>query len=225
MQTKDLFITVEDINDNGPKVFETGRDLTIPAGSPAGTNLPELLKTTDRDLEDEFKTSEAVIIEEKLRCKTASCASANPYFEINSQNAPGLDSNFTITTSKQIPKFEDGNYFFDAVLTIQIFNSRAPFAYNCDKAVEIADSRCYAEAPEFDQTLVGHLYTEIDVTVTILDEDHQGYLWSEKSLLYWDDPENVNKLKSDMDQMFKETLTKPSYAPENKVLKKQQNLN
>jgi len=114
---KVLYITVEDINDNGPQIMETAKDLTIPAGSEKGYNIPESLKVSDLDSEEQFKSSEAVIVNQELRCASGKCDDAKMYFKIDSSNMPGSDPTFTLQTKENIPAYEDAKFFTEVVLT------------------------------------------------------------------------------------------------------------
>jgi len=63
---------------------------------------------------------------------------------------------------------------------------------------------------------VGYLYNEIEITVTILDKDHKGYMRSTLTIFDWTN-EKLNELKSTMDGMFTKALTNPSYNQDNCV--------
>ena len=50
--TKMIYITVEDVNDNGPLIVNTAKDLTIQAGSGVGVNIIETGR--EQNLTDNF---------------------------------------------------------------------------------------------------------------------------------------------------------------------------
>lgn len=117
-EVKFIYVTVDDINDSGPEILDTAKDLTIPAGSTSGYNIPESLRIRDNDVNELFKISEAIIVNQELRCASGSCNNEKSYFEIISSNRPGADSNFTLRTKENIPAYEDVNFFTEVVLTV-----------------------------------------------------------------------------------------------------------
>ena len=104
--------------------------------------------------------------------------------------------------------------FPSIVNKVQIFNSRSPFAYECSLSEAIASSKCYTESdPPPEGAKLGQLYIETEVTVTILDKDHAGYMQSDKSINYWQNDYNIEHLKDTMNQIFTDTLNTGNYDP------------
>lgn len=119
-----------------------------------------------------------------------------------------VDAGNLLKTDKQIPLYEESNFFSTVVLEIESYNPKELFAYPCDDeddelVQKYANAKCYGKSDKGvtcdSGSCEGHVYNTEFIQVTVIDDDHSGNATS--TSLNWGN-DKITKFENDMNDVF-----------------------